>query len=698
MELTVCAAGNGDFREIADAVAAAPLKGGGIIQIRPGEYRRPVVLDRPVCLVGDPQHPPTLRCEQAICLDLQTTRGEVHHLILHGRGERPTLSPPHAFMGWFYRSPWELLSQNQSLACVRVHQGHLVLTACEVSNRRQGYGIEVRGKTAEITLQKTAIRHGMRGSGLFLGENSQGVLKDCEMVGHQADAVVVRQARLYMMGCDLFENGGVGLRLLARAQGDLLNCQIHHNRLCNISVETASRLILTKSYIYSGGQPPTTVGGSIALGCGGLSFSKKAKGQVNHCEIFDNAVANVAVGFEATPVFIDSRIRNGQGFGIAFERGGRGVLERCEIYGNAQANVLITSQSTPQVVDCHIYDGEDEGVKCFNRGQGVFDGCRIYRNRVANVSLRTASHPTFNNSHIYDGHRNGVVINGRSNGVFRSCQIYKNQNLNVFVLGESSPYFVDSHIYDGGQAGMVFKKKGGGLVECCYVRNHPQANVYLRDSANPTFIQSAICNGQHAGVVVTYVGKGVFKNCRIFDNGSNGVMLWGWNGIRHTGGEFWDCKIYGNRANGVCLSGWRGTRLLKCHIYENQETGLLATDGSVVVLDGCYVQKNQLAGVEVSELSQATLEQCHISEGRTAGVLAIHGGQAILKACQIQQNRFVGAEAKDGGRLLVEGGVIDGNQGLALRFWRRGGGVCRCEQKADYGDPQRVEEDAAKVL
>uniref|UniRef100_UPI001EF5E68B TIR domain-containing protein n=1 Tax=Frankia sp. Cj3 TaxID=2880976 RepID=UPI001EF5E68B len=144
--------GRGDVTTVAAAVAAAHP--GDRILIRPGVYEGPVVLDKPVELVGEgPPDEITLVAADGSVVTSTAPYGVVRGLTLRVTG------PP--------REPEEA-------PVVDVHAGRLLITDCDISG--SATGVAVHG-TAAPQVRRCRIHH-TSGPGVWVYDNGAGVFED----------------------------------------------------------------------------------------------------------------------------------------------------------------------------------------------------------------------------------------------------------------------------------------------------------------------------------------------------------------------------------------------------------------------------------------------------------------------------------------------------------------------------------------
>ncbi|WP_322767692.1 TIR domain-containing protein [Frankia sp. Cr1] len=145
----------GDFTSVIEAVHAA--QPGDRILVRPALYEGPIVLDKPVEVVGDgPAEEITIVAGEGSVVVFSASNGSVRGLTLRATG-RP-----------------------REQAVVDVGAGRLVLDGCDISG--SGIGVAVHGG-ADPRVRGCRIHH-TSGSGVVVSENGAGVFEDNEITGN----------------------------------------------------------------------------------------------------------------------------------------------------------------------------------------------------------------------------------------------------------------------------------------------------------------------------------------------------------------------------------------------------------------------------------------------------------------------------------------------------------------------------------
>ncbi|MGH2344597.1 MAG: protein kinase domain-containing protein, partial [Chloroflexota bacterium] len=220
--------GGAALRSIAEAIRVAPA--GARIEVEPGEYGDPLVVDKPLELVGMGQAGDVvIEVTGATCLLLQAEQVGIRHLTFRGRtGENGarfhTINIP---TGRVLLEDCHIISQ--ALACVNIHgpaarpilrrlvlrnsleralviydRTYALIEECDI----QGGTYPVRVSAAATPLFRHCRIHHGRFGGVWVAEHGRGAFEDCDIVDNGHHGVVVRQAgHVTLTHCRVQRNG-----------------------------------------------------------------------------------------------------------------------------------------------------------------------------------------------------------------------------------------------------------------------------------------------------------------------------------------------------------------------------------------------------------------------------------------------------------------------------------------------------------
>ncbi|HEU5316308.1 MAG TPA: right-handed parallel beta-helix repeat-containing protein [Chloroflexota bacterium] len=209
--LVVCAQGRGDLASLAQALREAPPW--SRIEVLPGVYAEPLVVDRPVEIVavGKPGE----------VVAAGGVRLAAEYALVRGMGLDAGAAPD---------------GGPQTLFGVDVPRGELFLEDCDVSGAELAC-VAVRGRAASATLRRCRVRHG-RQAGVYVSLGGASALWECEISENGGAGVEIGwQGSPALHRCRITGNGTYGIRIYAGGESQVEECELTGNRLGAWSVE-----------------------------------------------------------------------------------------------------------------------------------------------------------------------------------------------------------------------------------------------------------------------------------------------------------------------------------------------------------------------------------------------------------------------------------------------------------------------------
>ena len=266
----------GDHASIGEALTAA--NPGDRILVRPGLYKEGLVIEKPLEIIGDGDvNDIVIQATGQHAVSFRTMMGRVANLSLQQAGG-----------GDWYG--------------VDIAQGRLELEECDITS--QSWACVAIHGGADPRVRDNRIHDSLRGGGVLVYENSQGVIE----------------------GNDIFGNAVVA-----------------------VEIKDGSNPTLRRNRIHEGQS-------------GGVMVHTDAVGTFEDNDIFGNALAGVAITEGGNPTLRRNRIHDGQGAGVLVNKKGLGTLEDNEIFSNALAGVAITEGGNPTLRRNRIHGGQPAGV------------------------------------------------------------------------------------------------------------------------------------------------------------------------------------------------------------------------------------------------------------------------------------------------------------------------------------------------
>jgi hypothetical protein len=216
--LLVSPDGRGQFTSLVQALRAAPPW--SRIDVLPGLYRAPLVVDRPVEIVAV---------------------GRPGEVVIEGDGTAGLrLTAEYALLrGACLRSSPAVEHGPRTLFGVDVPHGELYLEDCDVSGAELAC-VAVRGRAASATLRRCRVRHG-RQAGVYVSLGGACGLSECEIAENGGAGVEIGwQGSPILRRCRITANGTYGIRIYAGGESQVEECDLTGNRLGAWSVEDAA--------------------------------------------------------------------------------------------------------------------------------------------------------------------------------------------------------------------------------------------------------------------------------------------------------------------------------------------------------------------------------------------------------------------------------------------------------------------------
>jgi F-box protein 11 len=348
--LIVSPAGDGSFRTIADAVAAAAP--GTRIFVRPGTYREVLKIERPVEIIGE---------GPASGIILEGTGGTV----IQGRAESFFL---HGFT--IRGSPGEATGS----PLVDILRGTTLLEDCVLA--AGDTGLSVTGNRTRAILRRLTL-HTFRTGGVRISGRASAQLYGCRISSSRSGIAVGEGAEAGIRGCHI-DGGYYGIEFDSRAEGILQGTEVTRYAYAGILVREGANPALQKCAIHHGNF--------------GIEVSDRGKGVFEDCDIAGNA-RGLFITRSGNPLVRRCTIHDGQ-FGVGASDRGKGVFEECRITGNLYAGVSARGGAHPRLTRCQITGNRDVGVWVYEKAMATVEGCDLTGNARGPFTIEAGSRVT----------------------------------------------------------------------------------------------------------------------------------------------------------------------------------------------------------------------------------------------------------------------------------------------------------------
>lgn len=364
------------FAEIDDAVAAA--EDGDHIVVRAGIYRRPVVLDRAVSIVGE---------------------GDRESIVLEPiGGECLGFAAPGASVAGLTVRPARDGNEGALWSAVAVHDVDALIEGCTLSTHL-GATVWVAGPSSFATLRDCLIADGAQ-NGLWVTEEGSASLEGCDVTRHSWPAIAADAfSRLFLEDCNVHDNLQVGIWVEDGALLNAARCRVTSNARAGIVLEHPA--------------PKPRYDGELVANCA-----------VASCLVEGNGDAGIVLRECSLPFVQDSQIR-GHDVGILVMQGSGQVLSGNVLSGNDIGISVLGPGASPIAHDNRI-DGGTTGILMQDGATGTYgrnhiEGCASAGVHVAGPGTA----PEFASS-VVVGCQVGITIEDGGSGSFQQNDLRGN--------------------------------------------------------------------------------------------------------------------------------------------------------------------------------------------------------------------------------------------------------------------------------
>lgn len=358
-ELVVDPSDAAAFVEIDDAVAHAD--DGDRIVVRPGTYRRPVVVDRAVRIEGDgPRERIRLEPIGGEALGIAVSGATITGLTIH---------------------PAEAGNDGDDWSAVAVHDATVTIEGCALTSHL-GATVWVGGPASRAVLRGCLLDGGSQNA-VWIVEEGRAELVACRVTGHRwpmiaqgphaslsirdsevtgnldAGAVAANGARLVVEGTTVARNAGVGLALADAAPASRIeDCTVEDNLAVGVEV--------------AGGRGAQVLRNRIRRNRLGITIVNAAP-LIEGNELADNGIGMGVRGEHCDPVIAANTIVGGVAAGVIVDGGAYGRFQGNSVVGGGDVGVWVDDPGTrPTFLDNHVSACAAVGILVSNGAGGEF--------------------------------------------------------------------------------------------------------------------------------------------------------------------------------------------------------------------------------------------------------------------------------------------------------------------------------------
>jgi len=479
----VSANGDAPYPSIATALVGAPA--GTRVEVRPGVYTAPLVVETPVEIVGDgPVTDIVVQVADALCLVSMAADVSVRNLTLRNSGSEHYEGRP----------------------AVAVEAGALRLVGCHVGSDMAAGA--VAAGAGVLLMAERCVFSAATDSAVMSERRARTNLADCAIERAFTGATIRQGAELHMTRCVVRDCENAGLSFFEYGSGIIEDCMVERVAMVGIGV-------------LQGSDP--TIRRCVVCDCdmNGISVLAHGMPTIEDCVISNHGMEGIVVREVGAPMVRRCTIKGSTHYGIGVYARGQGLFEDCEIAGTMYGGIAVEDEgSAPVVRRCHIRDNDNFGVSSKRGAMGIFEGCAIRDTRGPGLYVADEASPTVRGCTITDGSAEGVVVTGRARGTVESCAIERNATAGLLIDEQSTPMVRECQVRANGDAGLWFDEEAGGTVEGCDISDNAEPAVRITRGADPVLRRCRAHDGQGGGIVRADGGRGRVEDCEELDNAS----------------------------------------------------------------------------------------------------------------------------------------------------------------------------------
>jgi nitrous oxidase accessory protein NosD len=339
------------YATLAEAVERAER--GQEILVQPGIYRQPLVIDKPVTLVG---------------------AGALGAVILEGSGETVlTLAGTGAAAR---RLVIRVPPRTEDAAAppvpaLQLMRGGTLVEDCEISGGGDGIWVQV---AAEPIVRRCKLRDCGR-YGVWVAQGGSGTFESCEIA--RAGAAGVRAiGNPHFLGCEIVGSRGDGAEL-SDGEAVFERCRLHGNAQCGIYVSGSGSSIFRQGRIY-------------ANQSAGVLIADQGHATLEKSGIDENQNSGVEMRGGALTMRGCGLLRNGH-FGLLVGEDARALVEDCTVVENASSGIGVRAGAHCTIRRTHLNGNAEYGLWVAEKGGYELDRTSATDNKLENVKFDGAA-------------------------------------------------------------------------------------------------------------------------------------------------------------------------------------------------------------------------------------------------------------------------------------------------------------------
>lgn len=356
------------FAEIDDAVAHA--EDGDRVIVRPGTYRRPVVVDRAIRLEGD---------GPVATIRLRPVGGEALGVAVSG-----------ATVSGLDICPGDVGNDGDAWSAVAVHDASVTIQDCVLSSHL-GATVWVGGPSSRTVLRRCSLDGGSQNA-VWVVEEGRAELEACEVIGHRWPMSVTG------------EHTSLTIR----------DSVIMDNRDDGVGATDGATLVMERTTVAR------NAGHGILLG------DATPASRIEDCTVEENAAIGIVVIGVRGARILGNRVRRND-VGIVIAWGAAPTIDGNELSDNG-TGIGVRGDRTDPIIKSNTIVGEARAGFIVDKGAaGRLEGNRISACGGAGIWVDDAgTRPIFTENHVSGCAAAGILVTNGAGGEFRSNDLRGN--------------------------------------------------------------------------------------------------------------------------------------------------------------------------------------------------------------------------------------------------------------------------------
>lgn len=240
---------------------------------------------------------------------------------------------------------------------------------------------------------------------------------------------------------------------------------------------------------------------------------------LENCDITSDSLSCVAIhNSTAAPVLRRCRIHHGHDSGVYAFDGASGQLETCDIFENANIGVALSNGAQMSVVGCHIHHGRDAGLVIWNRATSTIEDCDIYANALPGLGVSDEGQATVRQCRIHEGHNTGVFVHRDGRATLIECNVYRHQEAEIATASGGEARLRECRIHQGNAHGVFVRDAGRVQLEACDVMNNRGSGLQVDAGGIGIARSCRLNNNGQVGVSCEAGGAVEVENCDLTGN------------------------------------------------------------------------------------------------------------------------------------------------------------------------------------